>query len=151
MKKIMWCGVVVVVADPIDASIHPSYDWYWRVEPGVRFFCDITYDPFLFMEKHGKKYGFVVTLLELRETIPTLWETVKEYAQSRHIDLNRPGSLFPYFRGADGDYNLCHFWSNFEIASLDLWRNPSYRDFFDYLDRTGKFFYERWGDAPGKN
>ncbi|CDS04523.1 hypothetical protein LRAMOSA07187 [Lichtheimia ramosa] len=130
---------------------HPlldSYDWYWRVEPGVRFFCDITYDPFLFMEKHGKKYGFVVTLLELRETIPTLWETVKEYAQSRHIDLNRPGSLFPYFRGADGDYNLCHFWSNFEIASLDLWRNPSYRDFFDYLDRTGKFFYERWGDAP---
>ncbi|KAI9310244.1 nucleotide-diphospho-sugar transferase [Dichotomocladium elegans] len=130
---------------------HPlldSYDWYWRVEPGVRFFCDITYDPFLYMEKHNKKYGFVVTLMELRETIPTLWETVLKYAQSRHIALDRPGRLFPYFRDTSGDYNLCHFWSNFEIASLDLWRSPSYRDFFNYLDKTGNFFYERWGDAP---
>ncbi|ORY96713.1 nucleotide-diphospho-sugar transferase [Syncephalastrum racemosum] len=130
---------------------HPlldEYDWYWRVEPGVKFFCDITYDPFLYMQKHKKKYGFVVTLTELQETIPTLWQTVIDYAHSRHIDLGRPGRLWPYFEDQNGNYNLCHFWSNFEIASLDLWRSPSYRDFFDYLDRTGKFFYERWGDAP---
>ncbi|KAL1935189.1 hypothetical protein VTP01DRAFT_4329 [Rhizomucor pusillus] len=131
---------------------HPlldNYDWYWRVEPGVRFFCDITYDPFLYMQKYGKKYGFVVTLQELKETIPTLWQTVLDYARSRHINLDRVGRLFPYFRDENtGDYNLCHFWSNFEIASLDLWRSPSYRDFFDYLDKTGNFFYERWGDAP---
>ena len=103
------------------------------------------------MQKYGKKYGFVVTLLELRETIPSLWETVLEYARSRHINVDKPGQLFPYFRDeSNGDYNLCHFWSNFEIASLDLWRSPQYRDFFNYLDSTGKFFYERWGDAPGK-
>jgi hypothetical protein len=29
-----------------------------------------------------------------------------------------------------------------------LWRNESYRAFFDYLDHKGGFFYERWGDAP---
>ncbi|KAI9271845.1 nucleotide-diphospho-sugar transferase [Phascolomyces articulosus] len=131
---------------------HPlldKYDYYWRVEPGVKFFCDITYDPFLYMQKYGKKYGFVVTLLELRDTIPTLWETVLQYARSRHINVDKPGQLFPYFRDeSTGDYNLCHFWSNFEIASLDLWRSPQYRDFFNYLDSTGKFFYERWGDAP---
>lgn len=102
------------------------------------------------MQKYGKKYGFVVTLQELKETIPTLWQTVLDYARSRHINLDRVGRLFPYFRDENtGDYNLCHFWSNFEIASLDLWRSPSYRDFFDYLDKTGNFFYERWGDAPG--
>ncbi|KAG0182605.1 hypothetical protein DFQ29_003158 [Apophysomyces sp. BC1021] len=131
---------------------HPyldEYDWYWRIEPGVEFFCDITYDPFVFMEKHKKKYGFVITLQELPETIPTLWQTVLEYAQSRRINLTEDHLLFPYFQSAkDGSYNMCHFWSNFEIGSLSLWRSPSYRDFFDYLDQTGKFFYERWGDAP---
>lgn len=105
------------------------------------------------MEKYNKKYGFVVTLLELKDTIPTLWKTVEEYAKSRRIDISTETSklLFPYFRDKNtGDFNLCHFWSNFEIASLDLWRSPQYRDFFNYLDQTGKFFYERWGDAPGK-
>jgi hypothetical protein len=37
--------------------------------------------------------------------------------------------------------------SNFEIASLDLWRSPAYRSYFDFLDKSGGFFYERWGDG----
>lgn len=103
------------------------------------------------MEKYNKQYGFVVTLLELRETIPNLWKSVEDYAKSRRIDISSESSqlLFPYFRDKKtGDFNLCHFWSNFEIASLNLWRSPQYRDFFNYLDQTGNFFYERWGDAP---
>ncbi|KAI7888483.1 nucleotide-diphospho-sugar transferase [Mucor mucedo] len=101
--------------------------------------------------KYNKQYGFVVTLLELRETIPSLWKYVEDYAKSRRIDISSESSqlLFPYFRDKrTGDFNLCHFWSNFEIASLNLWRSPQYRDFFNYLDQTGNFFYERWGDAP---
>lgn len=42
----------------------------------------------------------------------------------------------------------CHFWSNFEIASLKFWRSPAYEDYFNHLDKTGNFFYERTGDAP---
>ncbi|KAI9255430.1 nucleotide-diphospho-sugar transferase [Helicostylum pulchrum] len=102
-------------------------------------------------QKKAKQYGFVVTLTELADTIPTLWKYVEDYAQSRRIDISSETSklLFPYFRDqATGDFNLCHFWSNFEIASLNLWRSPQYRDFFNYLDQTGNFFYERWGDAP---
>lgn len=37
---------------------HPlvqEYEWYWRIEPDVEFFCDITYDPFVEMENSGKK------------------------------------------------------------------------------------------------
>ena len=49
----------------------------------------------------------------------------------------------------DGDsYNGCHFWTNFEIASLELWRSNDYLKLFSYLDQQGGFFYERWGDAP---
>ncbi|EPX75354.1 mannosyltransferase complex subunit [Schizosaccharomyces octosporus yFS286] len=49
----------------------------------------------------------------------------------------------------DGEsYNMCHFWSNFEIANFDFFRNDLYEDFFQKMDRTGGFWTERWGDAP---
>ena len=32
----------------------------------------------------------------------------------------------------------------FEIASLSLWRSEAYRAYFDALDASGGFFYERW-------
>lgn len=28
-----------------------------RVEPGVDFYCDLDYDPFLFMKENNIKYG----------------------------------------------------------------------------------------------
>lgn len=40
------------------------------------------------------------------------------------------------------------FWSNFEIADLRFFRSKVYSDYFDFLDKSGGFFYERWGDAP---
>ncbi|PVF94300.1 hypothetical protein CPB86DRAFT_50427 [Serendipita vermifera] len=46
------------------------------------------------------------------------------------------------------DYNLCHFWSNFEIADMDFWRSEAYMKYFEFLDSKGGFYYERWGDAP---
>lgn len=45
-------------------------------------------------------------------------------------------------------YNGMHFWSNFEIADLDWFRGEEYSAYFSFLDETGGFFYERWGDAP---
>lgn len=31
-------------------------------------------------------------------------------------------------------YNRCHFWSNFEIANLKLWRSEAYTKYFDYRE-----------------
>ena len=36
------------------------------------------------------------------------------------------------------------FWSNFEIANLDIFNNDDYENFFQYLDNLGGFYYERW-------
>lgn len=41
------------------------------------------------------------------------------------------------------DYNMCHFWSNFEIARLDFYRSKEYEDFFQMLDKSGGFWNER--------
>lgn len=40
-------------------------------------------------------------------------------------------------------YNMCHFWSNFEIAKLSWFRSKEYEDFFDMMDRSGGFWMER--------
>ncbi|KAL7316075.1 hypothetical protein PS15m_005215 [Mucor circinelloides] len=125
---------------------HPllaEYDYYWRVEPGVSFFCDLDYDPFKFMKDNNKEYGFTITLKEIPETIPTLWEHTLKFAHQQELNT----TLLRFFGSPSGGYNLCHYWSNFEIASLNLWRDDRYQKYFDYLDSTGNFFYERWGDA----
>ncbi|KAJ2442867.1 hypothetical protein GGF42_006819 [Coemansia sp. RSA 2424] len=126
---------------------HPllqSVDWYWRVEPGVDFYCDLDYDPFKYMEDNGKLYSFVIALKELELTIPSLWDHALEFMLANNITSD----LMSFFVTEAGGYNLCHFWSNFEIASLNWLRSPAYDEFFRALDHAGGFFMERWGDAP---
>ncbi|KAI9809191.1 MAG: alpha-1,2-mannosyltransferase ktr1 [Sarcosagium campestre] len=130
---------------------HPimlEYEWYWRVEPSVELFCDIQYDPFKFMADHNKKYSFVLSLYEYVDTIKTLWDSVKKFVKEHPEHISEDNSMA--FLSDDGGetYNRCHFWSNFEIGSLDWLRSQAYSDFFDSLDHDGGFFYERWGDAP---
>lgn len=40
-------------------------------------------------------------------------------------------------------YNMCHFWSNFEIARLDWFRSKEYEAFFEMMDKSGGFWMER--------
>ncbi|GAA5931713.1 glycosyltransferase family 15 protein [Sporobolomyces koalae] len=129
-----------------------QFKWYWRIEPGVEFFCDIDFDPFLFMQANKKTYGFTISLYEYRRTVETLWEETREFARL-HPEYIHPDNAVDFLvdggKGLfEGDWNNCHFWSNFEIADLDFWRSKPYMDYFNFLDRKGGFFYSRFGDAP---
>ncbi|KAL1924033.1 uncharacterized protein VTP21DRAFT_7068 [Calcarisporiella thermophila] len=130
---------------------HPlldEYDFYWRVEPSVDFYCDLDYDPFLFMQDNDLKYGFTISLYEFVTTIETLWPTTLEFFEKNPQYLSKD-NLMDFISDDGGkSYNLCHFWSNFEIADLRFWRSEPYMRYFEYLDKKGGFFYERWGDAP---
>lgn len=122
-----------------------GYDYYWRLEPGVKYSCDIGYDVFQFMRENKRDYGFTLALFEYRDTIATLWETSKKYFNQLALPQD---NLVEFLQNLDGLYNLCHFWLNFEIASLAFFRSREYQAYFDHLDQAGGFFYERWGDAP---
>ncbi|KAI8985422.1 nucleotide-diphospho-sugar transferase [Pilobolus umbonatus] len=135
---------------------HPlldDYDFYWRVEPDVDFSCSVDYDVFEFMRDNNKKYGFTIAFKEFMATVPTLWSTIMDFRRD-HPEVvshwpSKEDSLVRFVTSDDGQsYNGCHFWTNFEIASLDLWRSNDYMKLFSYLDKTGGFYYERWGDAP---
>lgn len=161
---------------------HPlldKYKWYWRVEPEITYFCDMTYDPFIEMERANKTYGFTIAVKELKETVPNifryasaykrkhslkskgLWEMFlepqpeKEASETDDRKKTLPNEILETERGhqnieeidpeaMEGEkYNMCHFWSNFEIARLDWFRSKEYNDFFEMMDRSGGFWMER--------
>ncbi|KAK7963774.1 family 15 glycosyltransferase [Apiospora saccharicola] len=160
-----------------------KYEWYWRLEPEIKYFCDITYDPFLMMQKENKTYGFTIAVKELRETVPNIFRYASAYKRLNNIKSQGLWEMFvepqpdkpkeedqskaplpeEILRGDPGrnslpeidpdamegeSYNMCHFWSNFEIARLSWFRSKEYEDFFEMMDRSGGFWMERWGDAP---
>lgn len=129
-------------------EILQEYEYYWRVEPDIKIYCDIDYDIFKWMKDNKKEYAFTITLPEYKETIPTLWNTVKEFIDKNPQYLAENNLLEWISNDKGKTYNGCHFWSNFEIASLDFWRSEAYTKYFEHLDKAGGFFYERWGDAP---
>ena len=117
------------------------------------------------MAKQGKTYGYTIALWENGKTAASLFRKLSEYKASLRYPTTSlwtammAASTMPWpfrhflalLRNRDGKgdtWNMCHFWSNFEIADMDFFRSPLYRDFFRFLDEDGGFYYERWGDAP---
>lgn len=135
-----------------------KYKYYWRIEPQVKFFTDVQYDVLKYMEDTQKIYGFTVSLYDIEESVKTLWpETLKFLNQGDNYKYVNPNGSFqwlvenlqnPKKNKMAGGYSTCHFWSNFEIGDMDFFRSEAYSTWFKYLDSTGGFYYERWGDAP---
>lgn len=97
-----------------------EYEWYWRVEPSIELYCDVDYDPFKFMSENNKKYSFVLSLKEYKETIPTLWDSTKSFIREHpeHID---PGNSMQWLSNDGGEnYNLCHFVSRASVFEACL-------------------------------
>jgi mannosyltransferase len=164
-----------------------KYEWYWRLEPEIKYFCDITYDPFQHMIRNNKTYGFTIAVKELKETVPNIFRYASAYKRKHNLKSKGLWEMFietpeegpeplpktdPKYReplpeeildtepghgklpdidpeAMNGEtYNMCHFWSNFEIARLDFFRSKEYEDFFEMMDRSGGFWMERVCSLP---
>ncbi|KAI0405072.1 glycolipid 2-alpha-mannosyltransferase-domain-containing protein [Xylaria palmicola] len=135
-----------------------NYEFFWRVEPGVDFSCDINYDVFRFMRDNNMAYGFNMAILDDARSFPSLWDRTRTFIKNNrdmiHDDADYDWLLQPFSEDDNADdldnleYNNCQFYSNFEVGSLAFFRSEEHRAYFDHLDRTGGFYYERFGDAP---
>lgn len=147
---------------------HPllrNVEYTWRVETGSDYSCQMDEDMFLSMKEQKKSLGmferlyilrfafltrklflgFVLTMKEAAASIPTLWTRVNEFKDlyAEHV-LPEDQTIFPWIYDPEEDnYNLCHFWSNFQLVDLSFFRSEAYQKYFEYLDNTGNFFYER--------
>ncbi|KZT55283.1 glycosyltransferase family 15 protein [Calocera cornea HHB12733] len=149
-----------------------KYEWYWRLEPSVRFYCSVTYDPFRFLAQRNQTYGFVITLIDDLNTIPNLFPAVERYVKESGVVPTDMWDFFTRAKNGGSGYSAssspfsppipftdgyadiwhnadrCHFWTNFEIGHLPFFRSQPYQDLFNALDHAGGFYTERWGDAP---
>lgn len=115
----------------------------------VHFYCNIPYDPFAFLHDNNLVYGFNMAILDDARSFPSLWPQTRrfiaEYPHLLHPDADLTWLLDPT---AGGIYNNCQFFSNFEIGNLRFFRAEANEKYFEYLDKQGGFYYERFGDAP---
>ena len=113
------------------------------------------------MARANKTYGYTVALWEIDETVQGLFRFTSQYRNARKLPTTNlwrsliDPSWAPFFlrpllasinpqRDANGDlWSLCHLWSNFEIADMDFFRSEQYREYYQALDATGGFYYQR--------
>ena len=101
------------------------------------------------MRDNNMKYGFNMNILDDARSFPSLWSRTRSFINA-HPELVHPEADLDWLLDPhnSGDYNNCQFFSNFEVGSLNYFRGEANEKYFDWLDRGGGFFYERFGDAP---
>ncbi|KAJ3413509.1 alpha 1,2-mannosyltransferase 2.4.1 [Chytridiales sp. JEL 0842] len=123
-----------------------NIDYYWKIESGTKYYCNMHYDPFFMMKGLGKKYSYNYIHQDSTYATSTLWASAKRYIKDKLGD-KVPKHMTP-FLDQNKEYSGRHFWSTFEITSLDFLRSDAYTSFFEHLDKSGGFFYERWTEGP---
>lgn len=134
------------------------YKWYWRIEPDSEYFTDVNYDVFKYLDQTGKVFGFTVNVYEQENVVGSLWKDTMQWLNQgeNYRFVNENGAFQwltenlqrPLQTEMTGGYSGCQFWSSFEIGNLDFFRSEAYTLWTDYLDASGNFFYQVWGDSP---
>ena len=125
-----------------------KYDYFMRLDDDSKFYDYIDRDPFLRLTSNRTRYGFAISTNDREYTMPTLWSTIRMWANKTNVKLNRSNNGIRFVSNDYGQtldlVSLCMFYNNFELASFDLFRSQDYEDYFEFLDRAGGFYYERW-------
>ncbi|KAF9011779.1 nucleotide-diphospho-sugar transferase, partial [Cyathus striatus] len=133
---------------------HPAlapYDWLWRLDTDIEFHCDVPYDPIQRLIESNALYGFIQVNDDADWVQPSLASNVSHF-MSQNRDLiprdanhgfvwNDAASVERALRGTAGNDD----WTR---KCMYCWEGTLYTKFFEYLDKAGGFFYERWGDSP---
>ncbi|TFK33822.1 nucleotide-diphospho-sugar transferase [Crucibulum laeve] len=142
---------------------HPAlarYDWLWRLDTDIEFHCDVPYDPIEKLVENNALYGFVQISPDGTWVQPTLASNVSRFIADNERLVPADANLGFSWKGAAGiekarsgiatsdDWTLMCMYNNFEISHRSVWESETYTKFFEYLDKEGGLYYERWGDAP---
>lgn len=122
-----------------------KYDYYWRLDSDSYLFSPINYDPFERMRTNGYEYAYMCDEEgDIPRVVEGLWEETEKFMKENNIPMT------DYFKSrlVDGKWNHNMFYTNFEIAKFSFFRSKEYMAYFQHLDKTGNFYYKRWGDAP---
>lgn len=128
-----------------------GYDYFCNINVDTRLSCDINYDIFKFMKQNNKKYGFSMAKRGNDKLNPSLYETVARYFkerpdQSLDDNMKRFVDLDPQLDVKSPGH--CEFFTGLEIGELRFFRSQRFWDLWEYLDKSGGFYYELWEAGP---
>ncbi len=109
-----------------------NYGMIMRLDEDSFIHSPIRYNVFDFMRNHGYVYGYRLCAYEMQVT-QRMW---KVYRSNRRLgDPVR-----------DVDLEMCGFYNNFFVASLDFFRSKKVQSFLKLADRKGYIYRRRLGD-----
>ncbi|WYZ38014.1 hypothetical protein EsH8_II_001520 [Colletotrichum jinshuiense] len=79
-----------------------AYDWFWMVEPGTQFTCDITFDVFRLMRDRGIAYGVNEVSFEDDANSKMLWQSTRMF-MDKHPELVQPRADITWILGGGGN------------------------------------------------
>ncbi|KAF8990320.1 nucleotide-diphospho-sugar transferase [Cyathus striatus] len=133
---------------------HPAlapYDWFCGLDTDIVFHCEVVrFFPYLYTPQ-SVITGFVQVSGDTDFVQPSLASNRPHFSNANHgFVWNDAASVERAFSGIAGidDWTRMCMYNNFEISHRNVWESTLYTKFFEYLDKAGGFFYERWGDAP---
>ena len=124
-----------------ELPIFEGLDYLWRLDDDSLILSNIDYDLFRFMSERGFLYGYIAIIQDNPNCVKGLWKAARLYAVKKNIQ-HTFFDLWP---------NGTQFYNNFEIGSMKLWTSIAYKRYIRFIDRSGGFYFHRWGDAPVKS
>ncbi|UCS23666.1 uncharacterized protein HLK63_M07359 [Nakaseomyces glabratus] len=126
-----------------------KYDWYMRVSPGIRLNCEMEYDIMRWMQDNRKIFGFTLSIKEIERSAKKIWGHNLNFTAHNREFYNpiEKSSLRSYIQVGRDTYNYCSFSTDLQIVNLNFLRSPVYTKYFEYMDKAGGIFYERWSDS----
>ncbi|KAK1995080.1 glycolipid 2-alpha-mannosyltransferase [Colletotrichum falcatum] len=95
-----------------------AYDWFWMVEPGTRFMCDINFDIFRLMRDHGITYSLKEIPFPEEQHSKLLWQSTKSFV-AKHPELVRPAADITWILTDGGNLSKPSFSSEYHVGQID--------------------------------
>jgi hypothetical protein len=120
-------------------------EYIFRLDDDSFMTHPVGYDLFRMMDINKKKYGFVNTMIDDPNCIEGMWDHARSFLKS--FNESNPG-VVKKDNFLDQLENGQIFYNNFELSHVEVWTHPLWRAYISDIERLGKIFLERWGDAP---
>ncbi|TQN64867.1 Glycolipid 2-alpha-mannosyltransferase [Colletotrichum shisoi] len=95
-----------------------AYDWFWMVEPGTQFMCDINVDIFRLMKERGIAYGVNKAPFQNVDESKLLWQSTKSFI-IKHPELVRPTADITWILSDDGNLSKPNVSSDYDVDYAD--------------------------------
>ncbi|KAL3233747.1 Glycolipid 2-alpha-mannosyltransferase [Nakaseomyces bracarensis] len=126
-----------------------DYDWFLRVDAGLKMTCMTDYDIFRWMQDNSMAFAFGLSLREDRRSDSSFYKAFQQFTEknSEIYKAFENRNMAGYLIEGGNSFTHCSYSTELQIMNLNFLRSPGYQKYFKHIDEVGGIFYERWSDS----